>query len=177
MSLEQVIGTHQFENGTSEIGIETGGITYIKNESELFNHIWYMTEDHNNEWIFQYKENDGELNISRVDWLLQSLIETEDDEESVSNISDAVAGNATARKWVNDLNEAQERVNFWFSSGCPATKEEQETITEWFNIENPSSPWECHRQNTANEILKMQIVIKAQGSKLANEEPEEDTRE
>lgn len=171
----QVVGTHRFENGNSEVGIETGGIVYIKNKSDVFNNTWYMTEDIDNEWIFQYDDEDGSLNISRVDWVLHGLLE---DTESTSplNIKSAVAKNATARKWVNDLNEAQERVNFWFSSGCPTTKKEQGTIMEWSNIKNPSSPWECHRQNTANEILKMQIVIKAQELKTQDEESDKDTR-
>ncbi len=176
--IEQVIGTYKLENGTSEIGIGAGGIVYIENNSDVFNGTWYMTEDENfdwHPWIFQYEDGNGELNITRVDWLLHGLLNTEDSCGPPS-VSNAVAKNATARKWVNDLNEAQERVSFWFSSGCPTTKEEQQMIIEWSNIDNPASPWECHRQNTANQILKMQVTIKAQQAKLANEEPGKDTR-
>ena len=182
-TIEQIIGVHKFETGTSEIGIRSGGIIYIKNNTESLNDIWYLAEQGDIEWIFQHVDKEGkegatQLNISRVDWLLETLIGTEENTNYTPSTTDAVAHSATARKWVSDLNEAKERVEFWFSIGCPTTKEEQETILLWSNMEDPSSPKDCHIKNQANEILRMQIMIKAQESKLTHEDKKDkgDTR-
>lgn len=175
------MGKHKFKRGTSEIGIRFGDV-YIKNDIDFSETIWLITDTDNPNWAIHFEhvteEIDGERktlidrnSISEVEWLLQILMGIGMG-ICPEQFRAAVKDNPTARKWVRDLEEANQRVNFWFSSGCPMPEEERELICRWANTSLPSTSLDCHRKDKANTILRAQFEIEAQRTNTENERSE-----
>jgi len=155
----QVIGKHKLHVANSTIGIRYGHV-YILNEDDISQRMWFLQDQDNIEWVHSFrqehevedKEDTGYRFAVRTDGLLKRLLGLDWQSDSQS-FRKAYQAMPSAGEWVKNLHVAQERLKFWYSLGCPLSKEEFSVLKSWQKLDRFGSAKSEFQHLTAASIF------------------------
>jgi len=166
MSAQQTIEKHQFGDTTSIIGYRLGKV-YIYNKNDVSDSVWYLDDGDKIEWATKYRSLDDFTNFNekadrqyvdmsisgRIDWILKGLLKMRKG-HSTEEWKNAVVSNSNAIKWVNNLQLAKDKLDWWFADGCPLEPDELEIIERWAEQETDTHK-KFSQKSSASGILSI----------------------
>ena len=168
MSAVQTIEKHQFGDTISTIGYRFGKV-FIYNKNDFSDSVWYLEEGDKIEWATKYRSLDDftdfsekvdrqyvDMGISgRIDWILKGLLKMRKG-HSTEEWKNAVISSSNAVKWVNNLQLAKDKLDWWFADGCNLEPDELEIIEGWAEQETNTHK-KLAQKSSATAILAIRL--------------------